>query len=281
MGRRAIECWRRFEQFAREKLLESGEEVPLRARHLEFFLKFSEQAEPKLHGARTIDLVASDWERSTRTCRRPLNGRGKRGSTQPALRLAKATEQLADVKSLLGVGTQAIPAYQEALELWRSVEGADKMIEARLHGKIVLTVADLKWRVDSAQFANLVEVAAASNASLVAALEVVRSEPPSLEQVRLLTTLSIHAAYAAFPWTGTWPNNMRARPWKWLRNWTRRLRYPRRLALLRTCIIFAGFCASAWRSPYGGCSQPRSWLQRHARTDLGPDRCRPGADGRR
>jgi predicted ATPase/DNA-binding SARP family transcriptional activator len=185
-------------QFAREKLSESREEPLLRARHLDFFLKFSEQAEATLQtadhltwlnqlGAEYENLqVALAWARETR-------------STQPAPRLAKATEQLADVKSMLGLGAQSIARYQEALELWRTVAGADRMIEARLHGKIVLTVADLKWRVDSTQYAALLKVAAASNADLVTALELVAGEPPSLEQARLLTTLSVHAAYAGAP----------------------------------------------------------------------------------
>jgi tetratricopeptide (TPR) repeat protein len=108
-------------------------------------------------------------------------------------------EQLADVKSLLGVGTQAIPLYQAALEWWQNVEGADRMIGARLHGKIVQTVVELKMRIDADRSKPLVEVAAASSASLDAALKAAESEPPSLEKVRLLTTLSTYAQYVRVP----------------------------------------------------------------------------------
>jgi predicted ATPase/class 3 adenylate cyclase len=185
-------------QFASNKLLESGESGSLRARHLEFFLKFAEQAEAKLHspeqliwlhqlGAEYANLQAAlEWAREV-------------GSIQPALRLVRATEQLADIRSLLGAGTQAIPLYQEALEWLRRVEGSDKMIGAGLHCKIVQTVVNLKWCVDSAQFETLVEVAAASSASLEAAMKLAESEPPSLEVVRLLTTLSTHAGYIRIP----------------------------------------------------------------------------------
>jgi predicted ATPase/DNA-binding SARP family transcriptional activator len=41
-------------QYAREKLLESGEAGPVRDRHLEFFLRFAEEAEPKLRGAEQL-----------------------------------------------------------------------------------------------------------------------------------------------------------------------------------------------------------------------------------
>jgi predicted ATPase len=184
--------------FAREKLSDSGEEAPLRARHLEFFLKFSEQAEPKLHGGEQLIWLnqlgteyenlgaALEWARDT-------------GSTQPAPRTAKATEQLADVQALLGVGTKAIPLYQEALELLRSVEGADRMIAARLHGKIVTTVAFLKWRVEPDRFATLAQVATVSSAALVKALDAAGAEPPSLEKARLLVALSMDAQQVRNP----------------------------------------------------------------------------------
>jgi len=185
-------------EFARDKLTESGEEAQLRSRHLDFFLEFSEQSESKLHTAEHLiwlHQLGAEYE----NLRAALEWARETGSTQPPLRLARAMEQLGDVQSLLGVGTQSVARYQEALDMWRTVEGADRMIEARLHGKIVLTVAELKWRVDSAQYQLLLKVAAASNASLVAELEAVKSQPPSLEQARLLTSLSTHAANTSVP----------------------------------------------------------------------------------
>ena len=185
-------------QFAHDKLLESGEDASLRARHLEFFLKFAEQAEAKLHRAEPLiwlHQLGAEYE----NLQAALGWAREAGSTQPALRLSRAMEQLADVKSLLGVGTQAIPLYQAALEWWQNVEGADKMIGARLHGKIVQTVVELNMRIDADRSKPLVEVAAASSASLDAALKASVSEPPSLEKVRLLTTLSTNAQYVRVP----------------------------------------------------------------------------------
>jgi len=185
-------------QYASEKLMESGEKESLRGRHLEFFLTFSEQAEPKLNGVEQLIWLnglgaeyanlqaALVWSRQT-------------DSTQPKLRLAQAMEQLADVQLLLGAGTQAIPRYQEALELWQNTEGADIRIEMRLHGKILHTVRYLKWGVDSHQFKSLVEIAAASSTSLEKALKSVETESPSLEKIRLLTELSMYAGYICNP----------------------------------------------------------------------------------
>lgn len=42
-------------QYAREKLAESGEGEPTRARHLDYFLKLAQRAEPELYGARQIE----------------------------------------------------------------------------------------------------------------------------------------------------------------------------------------------------------------------------------
>jgi predicted ATPase len=45
-------------QYAREKLLEAGEAEAIRDRHLDFFLRFAEQTEPKLHGAEQLARLA-------------------------------------------------------------------------------------------------------------------------------------------------------------------------------------------------------------------------------
>jgi tetratricopeptide (TPR) repeat protein len=60
-------------------------------------------------------------------------------------------------------------------------------------------VAQLKFRIDADRFNALVEVAASSSASLEAALKASENEPPSLEKVRLLRTLSFHAMYVRVP----------------------------------------------------------------------------------
>jgi tetratricopeptide (TPR) repeat protein len=185
-------------QFANDKLLESGEGTWLRLRHLEFFLKFTEQAEAKLASPEPLiwlHQLGAEYE----NLQAALGWARAAGSAQPALRLSRAMEQLADVRFLLGVGTQAIPLYQAALELWQGVADADKMIGARLHGKIVETVVHLKMRIDADRSRPLVALAASSSTSLDAALKAAESEPPSLEKVRLLTTLSTYAQYVRVP----------------------------------------------------------------------------------
>ena len=185
-------------QFAHDKLLESVEDTWLRLRHLEFFLKFAEQAEAELQGAEPLiwlHQLGAEYENLQAT----LGWAREAGSTQLALRLSRALEQLADVKSLLGVGTQAIPLYLQALEWWQGIEGTDKMISARLHGKIVQTVVNLRFRIDADRSKPLVEVAATSSASLDAALKASENEPPSLEKVRMLTILSTNAQYVRVP----------------------------------------------------------------------------------
>jgi predicted ATPase/class 3 adenylate cyclase len=185
-------------KFARDKLLEAGEGASLRASHLEFFLEFAEKAEAMLHGPEPLiwlHQLGAEYE----NLQAALGWARESGSTQPALRLAKAMEQLADVQIQLGIGTQAIPLYQEALELWQSVESADKTIGARLHGKIVQTVVYLRMRIDADQFEPLIEVAAASSASLEAGLKAPESGPPNVEKIRLLTTLSLYAQSVRVP----------------------------------------------------------------------------------
>jgi len=185
-------------QFAHDKLSASGEEGLLRARHLEFFLRFSEQAESSLRSAEQLirlHQLGAEYE----NLRAALEWARDNDSAQPTMRLAKAKEQLADVQVVLGAATKAIPLYQEALEMWHSLEGADRMISARLHGKILQTVALLKWRVASEQFQVLLPIAAASRTAVVAALEATGSEPPTLEKARLLISLSMDAERVRIP----------------------------------------------------------------------------------
>jgi predicted ATPase len=176
-------------EFAGERLSESGEEVRLREQHLEFFLKFSELAEPKLQGPEPLiwlHALGSEYE----NLRAALEWAQETGGTRAAARLVRATEQLADVQLLLGVGSKAIPLFERALALWQSLDGADPMMAVRLHAKILRTVALLKWRVDSDQFHALVDVAAVSRAPVEAALDALGSSPPSLDRVRLLVALA-------------------------------------------------------------------------------------------
>lgn len=108
------------------------------------------------------------------------------------LRLA-ILEQMADLRRLLGDGPWAILLYQDALDLWRGSPAGVKATAVRLHRKVLQTVADIKWSVDWERFEAATRIGQASRVDLEAGLRLAESEPPHLETVRLLTTLSYDA----------------------------------------------------------------------------------------
>ncbi len=179
-------------QYARDKLFESGEVEQLRARHLEFFLKFAEEARPKLRSAEQLELL--DRQRSEYENLRVAVGWAREGGTpisssaEIGLRLISALEQLGDVYLLLGVGSQAVTFYQDAIALCKSLAGVDKMIALRLHGKIIGTVDVLT--VEFERYKAFAKIGAASLASLKAELKLAENRAPDPEMVRLLTILS-------------------------------------------------------------------------------------------
>ena len=105
------------------------------------------------------------------------------------LRLINALEQLGDVYSLLGIGTQAITFFQRAIALWNRLASADKLIVLRLHGEIVETASSLMWSVDLPRFEAANQIGLASLGILRAELnlENLTSHP---DIVHLLTVLS-------------------------------------------------------------------------------------------
>jgi tetratricopeptide (TPR) repeat protein len=105
---------------------------------------------------------------------------------QTELRLT-LLEELADVHNLLGQGVQAILLYQEALELSRTLAGADKWRAVRLHRKIGATDFQIFAFADRQRFE------AVCRASLEAGLKLTEGEPPHPETVRLLTIFAYHA----------------------------------------------------------------------------------------
>jgi tetratricopeptide (TPR) repeat protein len=110
-------------------------------------------------------------------------------------------EELADVHHLLRQGARAIALYQEALDVWRTLRGADtlRVTAVRLHRKIVQMVADVRWSVDLEYFQAASQIRLASRASLETALPLMQGEPPHAETVRLLTALSVDAWRTQFP----------------------------------------------------------------------------------
>ena len=117
-----------------------------------------------------------------------LIGQGERVETRLAL-----LEQLADIHRLLQEGAQAIAVYRQALDAWRGQPSVDRMIELRLHRKIVETANNMKWRAGFEQVEAVARLVGESRANLESALRRMEGEPPHAETVRLLTALSEHA----------------------------------------------------------------------------------------
>ena len=99
-------------QFAREKLVESGEEREVRQRHLAHFVAFGEGAERALHGGEaaralaSVDLEFDNLMDAHAWCR------DDQGNGESALRLAGALALYWLDRGLLGRGTQV---FREAL----------------------------------------------------------------------------------------------------------------------------------------------------------------------
>jgi predicted ATPase/class 3 adenylate cyclase len=185
-------------ELAREKLAQSGEETGARARHLDFFLRFAEESAPKLLEAQPLvwlNKLGAEYE----NLRAALAWANASPGVQEPARLARANEHLADVRLRLGIGTQALPLYQQALELWARVPGADPMLAVNLHGKIIRTVIYLHLVVDVDTYDALVEVASASSVRLEQALKGVEREPPRAASVPLLATLSEFIGWIRVP----------------------------------------------------------------------------------
>ncbi len=106
---------------------------------------------------------------------------GDRHATRLAL-----LEDLADVHRELGEFDEAVQAYQEALDVWRSLPGAEPIVAARLHRKIVDLGA-------GAQFADFQRFEAVFRASAEAGRKLAEDARPHPEIVRLLAALSYDA----------------------------------------------------------------------------------------
>jgi tetratricopeptide (TPR) repeat protein len=92
-------------------------------------------------------------------------------------------EELADTHTMLGEPGDAIPQYQQALEVWLGLAGASTLNGLRLHRKIIDTVAWMTWYADRQRFE------AASQSSRQAGLTLVESERPHAEIVRFWIAL--------------------------------------------------------------------------------------------
>ena len=104
-------------------------------------------------------------------------------SDQPELR-RDLLEKLADTLCIILAGTEAIPFYQEALNLWPVSDGKQTEITVRLHRKIVRAATRaIRW-ADPIRLESIVQESKAVAENLV------KNQPPYPETVRLLTDLS-------------------------------------------------------------------------------------------
>jgi class 3 adenylate cyclase/tetratricopeptide (TPR) repeat protein len=113
-------------------------------------------------------------------------------------------EELADVCRLVRDFTGAITSYQQALNMWSSLEDGDFITTIRLHRKIIQVATDAKWSVDAETFSEVSAVSQESLASLGGSLSAMESARPNPETVLLLTALSVEA------WRNEMPSNWEA-----------------------------------------------------------------------
>jgi len=102
-------------------------------------------------------------------------------------------EECADVFVMLRDGWRAIEEYGQALQLWRGLEGSDRIAGVRLNRKIVQAVTDLKWSVSLENLRRANSAREKSRAGLEQALEELKGGPPHVETVRALIALSTDA----------------------------------------------------------------------------------------
>jgi len=182
--------------FAREKLKESGEESAVRARHLEWFLHFSEQSKPELEKAESfvwLTGVQPEYD----NLQAALEWAATAGTAQPAQRLAAAAAQLADVRERLGLRVQAAQHYQQALAFLDAAPADEVRIQkCGVQGKLLYVIADLRFRVDPESYKRWLVQAEASADYLQEALKAAEGEPPSAQRAEVLNALAIHVGWA-------------------------------------------------------------------------------------
>ena len=105
---------------------------------------------------------------------------------QPELR-RDLLEQVADILSLIHVGAEAIPSYQEAISLWQLTDHGSQGAIIRLYRKIIEAAARANRWADVQPFEPVL------NEIKETALKLVEDRPPDVETVRLLTAISTQA----------------------------------------------------------------------------------------
>jgi predicted ATPase/Tfp pilus assembly protein PilF len=96
-------------QYAYDRLLEAGEEAPVRARHRDYFLKLAEEAEPNLRGAQQAAWLAR-LECEHDNLRAAIAGSIERGEAEAGLRLGAALWYFWHVRGHLREGRDRLDA---------------------------------------------------------------------------------------------------------------------------------------------------------------------------
>lgn len=115
------------------------------------------------------------------------------GSNGPAPFRLALLEALGDAHTLTREGMLAVGCFQRALEAWNTTPAADRESAIRLHRKILLVAAEIRWSVRRGEFLGIHHAVQAAEDNLESALELIRDRPEHPETVRLLSVLSFSA----------------------------------------------------------------------------------------
>jgi len=141
-------------QYAREKLLDAGEAEAVRDRHLDYFLQFAEEAEPKLRGPEQLAWLER-LEREHANLRTALAWALQSGASESALRLAGALYYFWESHGHFGQGQKWL---DEALAL-----AAREQSERIAAGEYTSTRAETAWRAKALFAAGRLRFAALFN----------------------------------------------------------------------------------------------------------------------
>jgi predicted ATPase len=101
-------------------------------------------------------------------------------------------EELGDAYRLRLDSARAVALYQQSLAVWSHVEGAARLIKARLHRKIIQVALDFMWTAER-EWEEWNRIAAESQVELQAELGFLADAPPDPEIVHVLSALSVFA----------------------------------------------------------------------------------------